>query len=568
MLLQPVVNIAEICARKGVENVVLSPGSRCAPITIAFARHPKLNVRTVSDERAAAFIGLGMALTTGKPTVLVCTSGTAALNYAPAVAEAYFQQVPLLVLTADRPPEWIDQLDGQTIRQQQVYGQHVKNSYTFPVDLSHKDAVWHTERMVSEALNETMAFPAGPVHINVPLREPFYPAPGEELKFDAGVKVIEEVQNLFAPAPQQAAAWQQELKSFSRILLVAGQDNYDAELLQSLEAFTAASGSVLVGDVISNMHRLPGAIRHQDAILACPDEEKMHSLQPDLLLTFGKSVISKSLKLYLRKYNPKVHWHIQPAGAVADTFQCLTRIIRCAPSQFFNVIASGSTSAPATTAFAAAWAGFEEKAASFLQAYTAEAEYSELTVLARVLQQLPQPGNLHLANSMAVRYANILALPPQQQVEVYANRGTSGIDGSTSTAVGCALSSSAITTLLTGDLAFFYDRNGLWHNYLPHNLRIVLLNNHAGGIFRLIDGPKQQPELEPFFETHQALNAENTARDFGLNYTSCRSLEELEQVLPGFFSVEAGPGILEIFTESPANAAAFAQYKAALLKSF
>ncbi|GAB3818211.1 hypothetical protein GCM10028895_15180 [Pontibacter rugosus] len=173
MIIQPVVNIAEICALKGVQNVVLSPGSRCAPLTIAFARHPKLNVRTVSDERAAAFIALGMALTTGKPTVLVCTSGTAALNYAPAVAEAYFQQVPLLILTADRPPEWIDQLDGQTIRQQKVYGQHIKQSYTFPVDFSHPDATWHSERLVSEALNETVSFPAGPVHINVPLREPF-----------------------------------------------------------------------------------------------------------------------------------------------------------------------------------------------------------------------------------------------------------------------------------------------------------------------------------------------------------------------------------------------------------
>ena len=192
MILQPVVNIAEICARKGVENVVLSPGSRCAPLTIAFARHPKLTVRTVSDERAAAFIALGMAQTTGKPTVLICTSGTAALNYAPAVAEAFFLQVPLLVLTADRPPEWIDQLDGQTIRQQQVYGQHIKRSFDFPVALENPDAVWHTERMVSEALNEAVAYPAGPVHINVPLREPFYPADGENLQYGTEVKVIEE----------------------------------------------------------------------------------------------------------------------------------------------------------------------------------------------------------------------------------------------------------------------------------------------------------------------------------------------------------------------------------------
>ncbi|TXK22024.1 2-succinyl-5-enolpyruvyl-6-hydroxy-3-cyclohexene-1-carboxylic-acid synthase [Pontibacter qinzhouensis] len=568
MILQPVVNIAEICARKGVQQVVLSPGSRCAPLTIAFARHPDLTVRTVSDERAAAFIALGMALTTGKATVLVCTSGTAALNYAPAIAEAYFQQVPLLVLTADRPPEWIDQMDGQTIRQQQVFGQHVKNSFTFPVDLSHPDAVWHTERLVSEALNEAAAFPAGPVHVNVPLREPFYPAPGEELQFDANVKVIEEQQNTYSITDSQANQWLQEVRQYKRVLIVVGQDAYQEELLQQLGSFMHATGAVVVGDSIANVHQLPQAVRYHDAILACPEEEKMMALQPELLLTFGKSIISKSLKLYLRQYKPKAHWHIQAAGAVADTFQVLTRIIRSAPTAFFEGL---SEAAGATTlhvsAYQTCWAAKEEQAAAFLRNYTAEAEYSELAVLAQVLHQLPQPGNLHLANSMAVRYANILGLKKEQKLFVYANRGTSGIDGSTSTSVGCALTSPYLTTLITGDLAFFYDRNGLWHNYLPQNLRIILLNNHAGGIFRLIDGPRQQPELEPFFETHQALNGENTARDFNLAYTACHSLEELQVALKTFFTEEAGAGILEIFTDSKQNQASFARYKQQLLKS-
>ncbi|WP_242929323.1 2-succinyl-5-enolpyruvyl-6-hydroxy-3-cyclohexene-1-carboxylic-acid synthase [Pontibacter vulgaris] len=567
MILQPVVNIAEICAQRGIENVVLSPGSRCAPLTIAFARHPKLNVRTVSDERAAAFIGLGMALTTGKPTVLICTSGTAALNYAPAVAEAFFQQVPLLILTADRPPEWIDQLDGQTIRQQNVYGQHIKNSYTFPADLSHPDAVWYSSRMVSEAVNEAMAFPAGPVHINVPLREPFYPTAEENITFDAQVKVIEEEASEYTLSLDQAQKLSKELQQYKRILIVAGQDKYKPDLLQSIAEFTKATGAVIVGDLIANVHALPEAIRHQDAILACPDDEKMRSLQPDMLLTFGKSIISKSLKLYLRKYKPKAHWHLQPAGAVADTFQSLQKIIRCQPEQFFKALSSTNHTSTETT-FTDSWSEIERKASDFLQNYTSEAEFSELTVVAKVLQQLPAQSNLHLANSMAVRYANILNLPANSTVQVYANRGTSGIDGSTSTTVGCALANSGITTLLTGDLAFFYDRNGLWHNYLPQNLRIVLLNNHAGGIFRLIDGPRQQPELEEFFETRQELNAENTARDFGMNYTSCSTLEELQNALPAFMAADAGAGILEVFTDSKANAASFATYKQALLQAF
>ncbi|MBD1397537.1 2-succinyl-5-enolpyruvyl-6-hydroxy-3-cyclohexene-1-carboxylic-acid synthase [Pontibacter sp. JH31] len=564
MILQPVVNIAEICARKGVQNVVLSPGSRCAPLTIAFARHPNLTVRTVSDERAAAFIALGMAQTTGKPIVLVCTSGTAALNYAPAVAEAFFLQVPLLVLTADRPPEWIDQLDGQTIRQQQVYGRHVKQSFDFPVDLSHSDAGWHTERLVSEALNETVAYPAGPVHINVPLREPFYPNAGEEITCSQHMKVIEEEQSLFEINSMQALKLEQEMLYYKRVLIVAGQGNFDARLLQCLQTFMGSTGAVVVGDVISNTQQLSGVVRHQDAILACVDTEKMKSLQPDLLITFGKSVISKSLKLYLRQYKPKAHWHLQPAGQVADTFQSLTKIIRCTPGSFFHRMAGCTRE---DSGYVQAWAGMERKAGDFLNQFTATAPYSELTVVARMLQALPNRSNLHLANSMAVRYANILGLSAEQEVRVYANRGTSGIDGSTSTAVGCALSSNRITTLLTGDLAFFYDRNGLWHNYLPANLRIIIINNHAGGIFRLIDGPRRQPELEEFFETRQELDASNTASDFGLRYTSCHSLQELDQALPDFFASDAGAGILEIFTDSKSNATEFAAYKQALLQA-
>ncbi|WP_276496342.1 2-succinyl-5-enolpyruvyl-6-hydroxy-3-cyclohexene-1-carboxylic-acid synthase [Pontibacter litorisediminis] len=558
MILQPVVNIAEICAQKGVENVVLSPGSRCAPLTIAFARHPQFTVRTISDERAAAFIALGMALTTGKPTVLVCTSGTAALNYAPAVAEAYFQQVPLLILSADRPPEWIDQLDGQTIRQQNLFGQHIKHSYTFPADLSHPDAVWHSGRMVSEALNEAVAFPAGPVHINVPLREPFYPAPGEELSFDKKVKVIAEEPQAFDLSPAQSLRLQEEILRYTKVLVLAGQHQQDEALLQSIHSFAETTGAVVVGDTISNMHGLSHSVRHQDIIFANPDQKQLAKLQPDLLITCGKSIISKALKLYLRKYKPAAHWHLQPAGQVADTYQSLTKVVRCAPQSFFAAMA-GSTRIDGN--FAAAWAAADKTAYEFLKDYTLGAPYSELPVVAHVLRQLPQQSKLHLANSMSVRYANIAGLRPEQQVEVYANRGTSGIDGSTSTAVGCALTSPGITTLLTGDLAFFYDRNGLWHNYLPQNLRIVLLNNHAGGIFRLIDGPKQQPELAPYFETHQALKAGNTARDFGMAYTSVQSIKELEQALPVFFSAEAGAGILEIFTDSVANGEAFEAYR-------
>lgn len=557
MNLPAVFNIAEICARHGVKQVVLSPGSRCAPLTLAFVRHPAIQVRTVSDERAAAFIGLGMAVTTRQPVALVCTSGTAALNYAPAVAEAFYQQVPLLVLTADRPAEWIDQLDGQTIRQENVYGAHVKRSYTFPPDTQHPDAVWFGERLLSEALLAAQAYPPGPVHVNIPLREPLYPEPEEQITFSSAVKIIQELPNDYPLTNPQIDLLQQELATFARVLVVAGQQPYQPELAHAVARFGERTKAVLVADSISNLHSLPAVIRRHDVFLQGQATSGGAALQPDLLITCGLSVISKNLKQFLRAFPPRAHWHLQPAGPVADPFQSLTRIIRTQPIYFFAALAAGDL--PADTNYQLLWQQREQQAGAYLQEFLSQNALNEFTVFYHVLNQLPNGSLLHLANSMAVRYANIIGLKPDQTSQVFANRGTSGIDGCTSTAVGAALSSPQLTVLITGDLAFFYDRNALWHNYLPDNLRIILLNNHAGGIFRLIDGPRQQPELAEYFETHQALNAQQTARDFNLRYYTCQSLLELQERLPAFWA--GGAGILEIVTQSETNAAFFAAYK-------
>ena len=567
MLLPTVYNIAEICARLGVTEVLLSPGSRCAPLTLAFVRHPRTRTRTVSDERSAAFIALGIALTTGRAAALVCTSGTASLNYAPAIAEAFYQQVPLVIFTADRPPEWIDQQDGQTIRQQDVYGRHVKKSFAFPADLTHPDANWYATRMISEAIMEAHAFPPGPVHVNVPLREPFYPTAGEQVSFDPQVKVIEEVQNKYALNREVAGDLNRKMASFPKVLVVAGQQGFSPDLLESLDAFSRTTGAVVVGDIISNTHPLPSTLRYHDVTLSLPHKQLLEQLQPDLLLTFGKSILSKNLKQYLRAYPPQEHWHVQPAGAVADTFQSLSRIIRVAPASFFETMATHAPpSAPpsATGAYANHWNAAEQHAAAFLTGFFKTAPFNEFSAFRLVMRHLPQLSNLHLANSMAVRYANLIGLESRHRIMVFANRGTSGIDGSTSTAVGTALSSPLPTTLLTGDMAFFYDRNGLWHNYLPPHLRIVVFNNHGGGIFRLIEGPGQQPELDEYFETHQPLSAEQTARDFGMRYLACSSLEQIQQAMPAVFAPAGQPSILEIMTDSRENTAFFKEYKSAL----
>ncbi|MDO7853820.1 2-succinyl-5-enolpyruvyl-6-hydroxy-3-cyclohexene-1-carboxylic-acid synthase [Hymenobacter convexus] len=586
--MQAVHNIAEICARHGITDVVLSPGSRSAPLTLAFARHPDLTVRVVPDERAAAFIGLGIAQAQRRAVALVCTSGTAGLNYAPAVAEAFFQHIPLVIFTADRPPEWIDQLDGQTIRQRNLYGAHAKGAFEFPVDTAHADAKWHSARIVNEAINLAQAAPAGPVQVNVPLREPFYPKAGEEIRYEKEVKITLEA----TPEPVlptiEAAAFLREIKTAQKVVVVAGQNPASQELQANLSAFVAAVGAVVVGDTIANLLTPDSsAVGQQDVFLAGLPKEARTDLRPDLLITFGQSLISKSLKLFLREAAPAEHWHIQAHGEAADTFRALTRVIRVEPAGFFHQLAAmekaagdepdashashaASSANSSASEGTATWHRAEAAAAAFLHEFFAsEHVFNEFSTFHQVVAFLPDYVALHLANSMAVRYANILGLPKDRQIEVFANRGTSGIDGCTSTAVGAALAQpQRPVVLMTGDVAFFYDRNAFWHNYPLPNLRVVLFNNHGGGIFRIIDGPRQQPELDEFFETRQLLTAENTARDFNLRYFPVSSFAELEAALPVFFAAETGATILEVFTDSKTNAAFFEEYRAAVKAAF
>lgn len=571
MILPSIINTAKICAALGVQRAVLSPGSRCAPLSIAFARHPDVQTYTLSDERSAAFVGLGMARQAGRPVVLVCTSGSAAYNYAPAVAEAFFQQVPLIVITADRPTEWIDQLDGQTIRQRGIYGQHVKADYELPVahDQLADVEVWQASRQVSEAVNLSQAFPPGPVHINVPIREPFYTVDGDVMDFDQPVKTIRQDAQTPSLNDTQVEALLPSWMESKRKLIVCGQHTYSQPLAEALGSFSQEKQVPIVADAISNMHTVAGGIRHADVLLAQKDEKLLTTLQPDLLITFGLSVMSKNLKLYLRKFRPAQHWHIQPSASAADTYQSLSRVVHTSPLSFFQKMSKEGASDSTQRSYYQNWQSAEQKVrqsidASF-QSEDKPGEYGEFAAVHQVLEHLPEDCHLHLANSMAVRYTNIIGV--SRPLEVFANRGTSGIDGSSSTAVGTALTSGKLTVLITGDLAFFYDRNAFWHNYKVPNLRIILLNNHGGGIFRMIDGPAQQPEVDEYFVTQQALTAENTARDFRLDYHKVdlhtqKELTRLKDLLPDFISQSGNHAkILEIITDVDINTRIYQRFK-------
>lgn len=533
--------------------MILSPGSRCAPLTLAFSRHPEIHTRTISDERSAAFIALGMAQELEKPVALVCTSGSAALNYYPAIAEAFFQQVPLLILTADRPAEWIDQYDGQTIFQQEVYGKHVKGSFQFPNHIQGEDDLWHAARISNEAINLAKKFPAGPVHINIPLKEPFYPQPSEEITFPENPRVIKLSKSSVQLTEDTFSNLKNILSSVQNLLVVPGQQKSDPILQGLLDQLSIQQNAVIVADSISNLQS-DQTITFHDHWLG--NENLSQILTPDLIITFGKSIISKSLKLFLRKSNVQ-HWHIQENGEAKDTFQNLTQILPVSPQNFLAWLSKNLR--PQNPEFHHSWYSLEKTVSLSIPAVLSEVEFGEYGALHSVLKKIPPFSKIHVANSMAIRYLNFLG---KRNPEVRCNRGTSGIDGSNSTAVGCTFTTKDLVTLITGDLAFFYDRNAFWHNYAMPNLRIVLLNNHAGGIFRMIDGPKNQPELEEFFETKQKLTAQHLATEYGFFYVKVNSKSELDAALTDFFAPGIHPKILEIESQSPKNAEILKEVKA------
>ena len=546
--------ISAICAAHDLRHFIISPGSRSAPLTIAFARHPDISVRMVVDERAAAFIALGMAQQLHAPVGLVCTSGTAALNFAPAVAEAFYQRIPLLVFTADRPPEWIDQQDGQTLHQQNLYTPHSRGEFELPPDTSHPDAARHAERILSEAILRTRYPVPGPVHINVPRREPLYPARGERAAPPPHPPLIHHTPAQKILSHAEMDSLRERWQSARKKLVIAGLHPPDEKLAAALRALSADPTVAVVADIAANVPPDAVTAPHADMIFSGKNVPA-----PDLVVSFGGAVVSKSLKRFLRANRPAEHWHIDPAGQAVDTFQSLTRVIA---ADVPPVLASLAETPAASGDFRAAWLAAENRAVAALDDFLTGADFGEFKAVQRVLAHLPAGANLHLGNSMPVRYANYLTLP-RADVRVNANRGVSGIDGCTSTAVGAAIATGAPTVLISGDLAFFYDRNSLWHNHLPPNLRIVVLNNGGGGIFKLIDGPSNLPpaELETHFFTPHRLSARNTAADFGLAYFAVDSASALENALPPFFAPDTGAAILEIFTDSEVNTKLFWKFK-------
>lgn len=534
-----------LCAAFGVQHVVVSPGSRSAPLTLAFSRSGLFDIKVVTDERSAAFIALGMAQQTRVPVVLICTSGTAAVNYFPAVAEAFFQKVPLLILTADRPPELVGQQDGQTIFQTGVFGQHVKASLTLPHTYA-ENTTAHIE-VLQQALAACCYPDAGPVHVNVPLREPLY---ATEFVFE---EVSTTKPEMVLPPPD-VTLLEQSLQQAERVLVVCAALPAQEFLHQRVKALLAKSSVVWINDVCANL-RGTGDVMHYDFLLGALNEEQLHLLRPQLLITLGDNHVSKNLKQFLKRMKPERHFHFSPSASAPDTFQTSPVHIQADVFSLLHVLEQHHIT---HHHYLETWQQLEAQASTQWQQFSQAAPFGELKAVDTLLKQLPAGAQVQLANSMSVRYTNYFAT--RSDCTFYSNRGTSGIDGSTSTAVGAAVVSKQPVFLLTGDVAFFYDDHAFWNNFVPDNLTVVVLNNNGGGIFRLIDGPRDLPEREHLFTTPPQRSVKDVAEHYGLHYLCATD----EATLVAAIQQRTGilkPHIIEVVTHPSTDMDVFTAFK-------
>ena len=528
--------VIEIFRQKEIQHIVISPGSRNAPLTMGFTNQEGFTCYSIADERCAAFFALGLAQQLQKPVAVVCTSGSAVLNYYPAVAEAFYSQVPLLIVSADRPKNKIDIGDGQTIRQENVFANHIVYSGNLTENASSQN-----DNLIVSAI-ETAISQKGPAHINVPFEEPLYETLLEPT-------YIPTISNSFNEKSEfnLDAKFLSEWQSAKKKLILVGELLPNA-IEQKYVEFLANDESVLVLlEKTSNLHH-PTFIDRIDTLISTFSEEEKFNFQPDILLTFGGMVVSKRIKSLLRNYQPKQHWHIDEIRAY-DTFGCLSQHFQTNSTSFLSqlVVKNNLVESNYQLDFQSIW---QDRLVKH-EKYMSEIPFSDFKVFDILSRNLPENIQLQVSNSSPIRYLQLVALP--KTIEVFSNRGTSGIDGSTSTAIGAAIANKKPTIFVTGDISFLYDSNALWNNYIPKHFKIILINNSGGGIFRILPGHEETETFNTFFETSHQLTAEHLAKMYAFEYTSVQNEAELHAVWDSFISNDNRPSILEIFTPEKTN---------------
>lgn len=530
--------LAYLLKEYGIFNIVISPGSRNAPLAIHFSETDEFNCYSIVDERSAAFVGLGMAKSEKKPVAITCTSGSASANYYPAITEAFYQNVPLLVLTADRPTDYVDIFDGQTIRQKEIFEQHSYGDFQLLED-GKENADDENFAIIKKAI-ELCFEKQGPVHINIPLEEPLYQLVSELPNFPPVEKTLQKKQ--YELPSHLAAEWNLS----KRILILVGTRDYSDELQMQLTQLVKNHSIVVLTEATSNLNH-PKFFSHIDRYIFNFSEEDFKTYAPDLLVTIGQNVVSKKVKQFLRKAKPKNHWHIHEVWQ-PDTFFALTEKIKTKPEVFFKKLLNFINLEPQP--YFNLWDILREKRDLKHADYCVKAPFSDFKFFEILSEKLPENINLHFSNSSAIRYAQLFDF---QKNQIYCNRGTSGIDGSTSTAMGFAMKNPHQTVLVTGDLSFFYDINGLWNNYIPPYTRIIIFNNGGGDIFKIIPGPGTANALDEFILTKHHKNAEYLAKHFGFSYTKVDDEDTLSRVLDNFFKHDVKAKILEVDTSGIEN---------------
>ena len=543
-------SILQICLAKGVTHIVISPGSRNAPLTIGFANDPNFQCYSIADERCAAFFALGMVQQLNKPVAVVCTSGSALLNYYPAVAEAFYSQIPLIVISADRPTDKIDIGDGQTIRQRNVFENHSLYNANLSEEVSEEN-----DFKINEAINKAIAL-KGPTHINVPFEEPLYQTVSK-LSVDSSISKFEKmhktvsVENILA----STNIWNAARKK----MILVGVNEPHSIAAEIIEKIAADPSIVVMTETTSNLHH-PSFLNNIDTIITPFNEEDFEAFKPEILVTFGGMIVSKRVKAFLRTYKPDQHWHIDPLRAY-NTFNALTYHFEADPNTFFQQIF------PFTKIVESDYAAQAQEIKKLRKEkhddYLKKIPFSDFKAFEQIIPSLPKDSMLQISNSAAIRYAQLFDI--DQSVSVYCNRGTSGIDGSTSTAIGAALASQKPTVLITGDIGFLYDSNALWNNYIPKNFKIILINNGGGGIFRILPGHQENKVFNTYFETSHQLTAEHLAKMYRFEYVTANDNATLKSGLLSMYDQNERPVILEVFTPMLENNGILNQYFKALV---
>ncbi|MFC5602348.1 2-succinyl-5-enolpyruvyl-6-hydroxy-3-cyclohexene-1-carboxylic-acid synthase [Sporosarcina koreensis] len=559
ILTDHVLRMTDTLLQAGVKEAVISPGSRSTPLAYAFAASDKMQTYMQVDERSAAYFALGLAKASGRPVVLLCTSGTAASNYHPAITEAFYARIPLIVLTADRPHELRGVGAPQAIDQLNMYGKHVKFSVDLPIAEDNEELDWFLERHVNRAVSVALTKPMGPIHLNIPLREPLLIDFDRKSKASTFVERIHGEIELTAIQKQSLSALFSEAESG---LVIAGElpVGFDKDAFWN---FAKRLQWPVLCDPLSNLRsEVPEdcrtlCIAHYDAILKS-DLFKSNAA-PDTVIRFGAQPVSKPLSLFLKKCRPEVFIAVDESPEFRDSLGVVTHHLQCSPESVYDVPEQQEASS-----YREQWSSAEQLAETETLKYQGSAG-DEGVIVKTLFDMLPDGSDVISGSSMPIRDVDTFFCKTEKDITIFSNRGTNGIDGVVSTAFGVEATRKRPTYLLIGDLSFLHDVNGLIvSRFHKTNLTIVILNNDGGGIFSYLPQASVENHFEELFGTPTGLTFGHIGAMYDAQYAAVHTVEEFQAELQKEKTKDVR--IIEVFTNRPVNVKAHRAYWAEVVK--